>query len=120
MTEHWQAGAMTRNLPWLTELVPDMFCEISITLAAKKNIKTGDMVKIRSKRGEIKARALVTDRIQTWKHGGRDIEMVGMIWHFGHGCAESGDACNNLTPHIGDANTMIPEYKAFLVDIVKA
>ncbi len=120
MTEHWQAGAMTRNLPWLTELVPDMFCEIGATLAEKKKIKNGDMVKIRSKRGEIKALALVTDRIQTWKHEGREIEMVGMIWHFGRGCAASGDACNNLTPHIGDANTMIPEYKAFLVDIVKA
>lgn len=45
--------------------------------------------------------------------------MVGMIWHFGPGCAKSGDACNQLTPPIGDANTMIPEYKAFLVDIRK-
>lgn len=120
VVEHWQAGAMTRNLPWLTELVPDMFCEISPSLAVKKGIKNGDMVKIRSQRGAISAMALVTDRIQPWKVNGRDVEMVGMIWHFGAGCAVSGDSCNTLTPHIGDANTMIPEYKAFLVDIEKA
>jgi formate dehydrogenase major subunit len=120
LVEHWQAGAMTRNLPWLNELVPDMFCEISPSLAKKKNIKTGDMVKIKSQRGNIKARALVTERIQPWTTGGKEIEMVGMVWHFGHGCAASGDSCNILTPHIGDANTMIPEYKAFLVDIEKA
>ena len=32
-----------------------------------------------------------------------------------------GDSANILTPHIGDANTMIPEYKAsFLVNVSKA
>ena len=120
VTEHWQAGAMTRNLPWLNELVPDMFCEISPSLAKKKGISNGDKVKIRSQRGAIEARALVTDRVQPWTIHGRKVEMVGMVWHFGHGCAASGDSCNNLTPHIGDANTMIPEFKAFLVDIEKA
>ncbi len=54
------------------------------------------------------------------KIDGRAVELIGMIWHFGFGCAESGDSCNTLTPHIGDANTMIPEYKVFLVDIRKA
>ncbi len=120
VVEHWQAGAMTRNLPWLTELVPDMFCEISPSLAKKKGIVNGDMVRIFNKRGSIQARALVTERIQPWNIQGKEVEMVGMIWHFGAGCAESGDSCNNLTPHIGDANTMIPEYKAFLVNIEKA
>jgi formate dehydrogenase major subunit len=119
VVEHWQAGAMTRNLPWLTELVPDMFCEISPGLAEKKGIKNGDNVKISSKRGSITARALVTERIQPWAVGGKQVEMVGMIWHFGAGCAASGDSCNILTPNIGDANTMIPEFKAFLVDIEK-
>jgi formate dehydrogenase-N alpha subunit len=119
VTEHWQAGAMTRNLPWLTELVPDMFCEISPELAKNKGIKNGDKVRIISKRGSIEAFALVTKRVQAWNINGKKVEMVGMIWHFGHGCAVSGDSCNQLTPHIGDANTMIPEFKAFLVDIKK-
>ncbi len=119
VVEHWQAGAMTRNLPWLAELVPDMFCEISPTLAKAKGIQTGDKVKIFNARGSVSAYALVTERVQPWKINGKMVEMVGMIWHFGHGCAKSGDSCNQLTPHIGDANTMIPEYKAFLVDIRK-
>ncbi len=117
VVEHWQAGAMTRNLTWLSELVPDMFCEISPTLAKAKGIKHGDRVNIFNARGSISAYALVTDRVQPWKINGKTVEMVGMIWHFGHGCGVSGDSCNQLTPHIGDANTMIPEYKAFLVDI---
>jgi formate dehydrogenase major subunit len=31
----------------------------------------------------------------------------------------AGDTANDLTPHVGDGNTQIPEYKAFLVDIEK-
>ena len=120
VTEHWQAGAMTRNLPWLTELVPSMFCEISPELAARKGIQNGDKVRVYSKRGNIEARALVTKRVKALKVNGRDMEMVGLIWHFGHGCAASGDSCNSLTPSVGDANTNIPEFKAFLVDIRKA
>lgn len=119
VVEHWQAGAMTRNLPWLTELVPDMFCEISPRLAKEKGIKTGDRVSIYNSRGTVKAYALVTERIQPMKVQGKTVEMVGMIWHFGAGCGVSGDACNMLTPSIGDANTQIPEYKAFLVNIRK-
>jgi formate dehydrogenase major subunit len=119
VVEHWQAGAMTRNLPWLTELVPNMFCEISTTLAGTKGIKHGDKVTIFNGRGKISAYALVTERVQPLIVDGRPVEQVGMIWHFGPGCAATGDACNQLTPTIGDANTMIPEFKAFLVDIRK-
>ncbi|GAI48857.1 unnamed protein product, partial [marine sediment metagenome] len=41
-------------------------------------------------------------------------------WHFGWGGLATGDSANDLTPHVGDANTTIPEYKAFLVDIERA
>ncbi|HOP64600.1 MAG TPA: molybdopterin dinucleotide binding domain-containing protein, partial [Spirochaetota bacterium] len=120
VVEHWQAGAMTRNLPWLTELVPDMFCEISPSLAKSKGIKNGDRVRISSARGVINCYALVTERVQPLNINGRKTELVGMIWHFGQGCAVSGDSCNTLTPHVGDPNTGIPEFKAFLVNIEKA
>jgi formate dehydrogenase major subunit len=43
-----------------------------------------------------------------------------MPWHFGWGGLAKGDIANDLTPHVGDANTTIPEYKAFLVDVKKA
>jgi formate dehydrogenase major subunit len=119
MTEHWQAGAMTRNLPWLCELTPDMFVEISKSLAAKKLIKHGDKVKIASARGEISAYALVTDRVQPLVLNGNLYEQIAMPWHFGYSGIATGDSANCLTGHIGDANTMIPEYKAFLCDVQK-
>jgi len=43
-----------------------------------------------------------------------------MPWHWGYAGIAKGDSANVLTPHVGDANTMIPEYKAFLVNIRKA
>ena len=42
VVEHWQTGALTRNLPWLAELMPNMFVELSEELAAEKEIENGD------------------------------------------------------------------------------
>jgi formate dehydrogenase major subunit len=41
-------------------------------------------------------------------------------WHWGYKGIVTGPIANELTPSIGDANTMIPEYKAFLVNVKKA
>ncbi|MGB6972224.1 MAG: formate dehydrogenase subunit alpha, partial [Desulfobulbales bacterium] len=119
VSEHWQAGAMTRNLPWLVELVPDMFVEMSEELAKKKNIVNGDFVTISSKRGSIQARALVTSRIKPFLIGGKMIEQVAIPWHFGFNGLATGDSANVLTDAVGDANTHIPEYKAFMCNIRK-
>lgn len=120
LTEHWQAGAMSRNLSWLAEAQPNMFVEISKELAAEKGIKNGDRVIITSARGEIKAVAVVTARWKPFTIDGKKIHQVGMPWHYGWQGLATGDVANNLTPHVGDGNTMIPEYKAFLVDVRKA
>ena len=119
VSEHWQAGAMTRNLPWLVELVPDMFVEISEQLADWKGIKNGDLVTVSSERGSIQAKALVTSRIKPLRVSGRLIEQVGLPWHFGFGGMARGDSANVLTTAVGCANTTIPEYKAFLCNIEK-
>jgi formate dehydrogenase major subunit len=119
VTEHWQAGQMTRNNAWLVELMPDMFVEMSKSLAKSKAIKHGDRVKIKTARGEITAYAVVTERFQPFKLDGRLYEQVGLPWHFGYKGLAQGFSANILTPHVGDANTMIPEYKAFLCDIEK-
>ena len=63
VTEHWQAGALTRNLPWQAQLFPEMFVEISPSLAKAKNMKAGDWVKVSSVRGSVLARAMVTNRV---------------------------------------------------------
>lgn len=131
VTEHWQAGAMTRNLSWQSQLVPEMFVEISPSLAKAKGIRAGDWVKITSARGEVKARALVTNRVAPFCCGlpqlQSTVEMVALPWHFGYaGLATGGPdhrqnyAANQLSPAVGDANTLIPEYKVFMVNIEKA
>ncbi len=120
VTEHWQAGAMTRNLPWLAELCPDAFVEISPQLAQEKGINHGDKVKVSSIRSTIELYALVTARFKPFKVSGKKVHQVGLIWHFGHKGIATGASANELTPHVGDANTMIPEYKAFLCNVDKA
>ncbi len=119
VVEHYQTGTLTRNLPWLAELMPNLFVEMSVELAQAKGIKNGDKVKVVSIRGEVEAIACVTPRLKAYQLNGKTVEVVGLPWHWGWATAAPGDVTNKITPHIGDANTMIPEYKAFLVDIKK-
>jgi formate dehydrogenase major subunit len=120
VSEHWQAGAMTRNLPWLVELMPDAFAEIGADLATEKGISNGDRIKIRTARGSIEVYALVTHRLQPLLVCGRWVHHVGIPWHYGYAGIAKGDIANTLTPNAGDANTHIPEYKTFLCAVEKA
>jgi len=120
VVEHWQSGAMTRHLSWLCELMPEMFIEISEELATELGIKNVDKVIVESARGNIEAKALVTKRFKPFQVDGKVIHEIGMPWHWGYAGIAKGDSANVLTPHVGDANTMIPEYKAFLVNLRKA
>jgi len=120
LVEHWQTGPMTRNLSWLAELQPDMFVEISEELAAEKGIKNGGKAIIESARGELECTVLVTKRFKPYTINGQTIHQIGMPWHWGYSGLVTGPSANLLTPHVGDANTMIPEYKAFLCNLRKA
>lgn len=120
VTEHWQTGVMTRNLPWQCELVPEMFVEISQVLAKQLAINNGDHVIVENTRGSIKVKAMVTERFQPLKVSGKTIHQIGLPWHFGFKGFVKGETANKLTPHIGDGNTMIPEYKSFLVNLRRA
>jgi len=117
VTEHWQTGVMTRNTPWLLELQPRQFVEMSVELAKEKGIRNGDTVEVASVRGAIEAVAVVTPRMRPFQIGGRTVHEVGLPWCFGWFTPGVGDAANLLTPTAGDANTMIPETKAFMVGI---
>jgi formate dehydrogenase major subunit len=118
--EQWQAGQMTRNLPWLVEMMPEPFVEMSEELAGEKGIRNGDKVVVESMRGQVKMAAVVTKRFKPMQLNGKTVHEVGLIWHWGYVGLSTGDSANLLTAHVGDANTMIPEYKAFLVDVRKA
>lgn len=120
LTEHWQAGAATRNLPYQCQLMPECFCEMSKALATEKGIANGDTVIITTGRGSMEAKACVTDRFKTYNLSGLgERHHIGVIWHFGYMGLCTGHSANKLTPHVGDANTRIPEFKAFLCDIQK-
>jgi formate dehydrogenase major subunit len=117
---HWQSGTMTRNQEWLSEIARYMFVEISEELAKEKGIQNKDKVIVTSARGEIEAYAMVTKRYKPFNVKGKVVHQIGMPWNFGFKGYATGATANRLTPHIGDANTMIPEYKAFLCDIRRA
>lgn len=121
VVEHWQTGTQTRNIPWLNELLPCNFIELSEELAAEKGIKTGDMVHVWNNRGSVKVAAMVTKRMKPMEIDGKMTHVVGMPHHFSWATNMArGDNVNDLTPNVGDPNSYIPEYKAFLVNLEKA
>ena len=120
LTEHHLSGVMTRWLPWLAELQPELFIEMSPELAQEKGIKSLDFVKISTLRGTIKAKALVTKRLQPLTIDGQKIHVVGMPWHWGYMGLSTGDIVNTLTPMVGDPNVSIHEGKAFVCNVEKA
>jgi len=120
LVEHWQSGQMSRNLPWLVEMQPDPFVEMSEELAEEKGIENGGKVIVESARGKVNMVALVTKRFKPFNINGKTVHQVGVVWHWGYTGLSTGDSANILTPNVGDANTMIPEYKAFLVKVRKA
>lgn len=121
ITEHWQTGAQTRICPALDEAAPKQFIEISEELAAEKGVSNNDNVRVFNNRGSIVLKALVTRRLAPLQVGGRTVHHVGMLHSWDWTSSYStGDIVNDLTPNVGDPNSFIPEYKAFLVDIEKA
>jgi formate dehydrogenase major subunit len=117
LTEHHTAGAMSRNLPWLAELQPEMFCELDPVLAAQQGIEDGGWMTIESERGVIEARASVTARVRPVKLGDRVVHQISMPWHWGYFTTNeqgtTGDAANDLLPLTGDPNVSI-EDRAFM------
>jgi formate dehydrogenase major subunit len=119
LTEHMHFW--TKNVESNAIVQPQQFVEIGEELAKEKGIRSGDMVKVRSNRGEIKAAAVVTKRIKTLDVAGKKVHTVGIPIHWGFvGVAKSGFIANTLTPYVADANSQTPEFKAFLVNIEKA
>ncbi len=119
LTEHYLAGAMSRWLPALTELQPELFIEVGPELAADKGIGNLDWVRISTPRGEIHAKALVTARLRRFVIAGKAVDHVGMPWHWGWQGLTRGDVVNTLTPMVGDPNVSIHEGKSFICNVEK-
>jgi formate dehydrogenase major subunit len=118
LTEHHTAGGMTRTVPYLSELQPAMFCEVSPELAAEAGLVHGGWATIYSARAAIEARVLVTDRIPPIVVQGRTTHQVGLPYHWGSRGLTTGGAANDLAPIALDPNVHIQEVKAFTVGIV--
>ncbi len=119
LTEHHTAGGMSRWLPYLSELQPEMFCEVSPELAAERGLEPYGWATIISPRAAIEARVLVTERMTPLVIGGHTVHQIGLPYHWGVGsdAVVSGDAANDLLGVTLDPNVQIQESKAGSCDI---
>src|SRR6185503_2034205 len=77
LTEHYTSGAMTRTLPFLAELQPELFVEVSPQLAAERGLVHGQWCHVVTTRTAVQARAVVTERIPPLRVRG---EVVHQVW----------------------------------------
>jgi formate dehydrogenase major subunit len=117
LTEHFTAGGMSRWQPYLVELQPEMFCEVSPALARERGLEHKGWATIVTARGAIEARVLVTSRMTPLTVQGRTVHQIGLPWHWGPNGLSRGDAMNELTSVVLDPNVHIQEVKALTVDI---
>ena len=117
LTEHHTAGGMSRFLPYLSELQPEMFCEVSPELATLRGLEHLGWATVVTARGAIEARVLVTERMTPLTVQGRTLHQVGLPYHWGSNGISRGDAANDLSHQSLDPNVHIQEVKAFTCDI---
>ncbi|MBP2326115.1 formate dehydrogenase major subunit [Kibdelosporangium banguiense] len=118
LTEHHTAGGMSRTLPYLSELQPEFFCEVSPELAAERGLEHLGWATIVTARTAIEARVMVTRRIPSLRVRGRIVHQVGLPYHWGPNGLSIGDAANDILSVAVDPNTHIQEAKAATCDIV--
>jgi formate dehydrogenase major subunit len=117
LTEHHTAGGMSRWTPYLSELQPEMFCEVSPQLAAERGLAHMGWATIVTARAAIEARVLVTERIAPLVIQGKVIHQIGLPYHWGPNGYSIGDAANELASLSLDPNVHIQEVKALSGDI---
>jgi formate dehydrogenase major subunit len=119
LTEHHTAGGMSRWLPYLAELQPEFFCEVSPEHARERGLEHLGWATIITARAAIEARVLVTDRVVPLKVAGKVVHQVGLPYHWGVGtdAVVTGDSANDLFGLALDANVHIQETKASACDI---
>jgi formate dehydrogenase major subunit len=104
-------------VPYLAELQPEFFCEVSPELAAERGLTHGDWATIVTARTCVEARVMVTPRVKPLKVQGRTMHLVGTPYHWGGVGIVTGDSANELLPIALDNNVHISEYKVATCDI---
>jgi formate dehydrogenase major subunit len=118
LTEHHTAGSMSRTLPYLAELQPEFFVEVSPQLAEERELENGGWATVVTGRAAVEARVLVTERMRPLRlDGGRIVHQIGVPYHWGQRGVSTGDSGNDLLGVVMDPNTHIQESKASTCDI---
>ena len=120
LTEHHTAGGMSRWVPYLAELQPEFFCEVSPELARERGLAHLGYATIVTARTAVEARVLVTDRVAALRVADRVVHQIGLPYHWGQGdqAYVTGDSANDLFGLSLDPNVLIQECKAATCDIV--
>jgi formate dehydrogenase alpha subunit len=103
--QHWHGGTMSRRSEGLVWVVPEGEIQINDEDGAQLEIATGDMICVSSRRGEVKGKARLTNKLPRG--------MVFITFHFVEVPA------NMLTGDAVDPVAKIPEYKVSAVKIQK-
>jgi formate dehydrogenase major subunit len=109
LTEHHTVGGMSRTLPYLSELQPELFCEVHPSLAAERGLEHMGWATISTARTAIEAKVMVTERVMPGH--------VGVPYHWGWRGLVTGDVANDLLAIVMDPNVHIQESKAATCDI---
>jgi formate dehydrogenase major subunit len=117
LTEHHTAGGMSRQLPYLAELQPELFVEVSPELARERGLAHLGWAHVISSRTAIEARVVVTDRMKPLRIQDRVVHQVWMPYHWGSTGKVVGDAVNDLIGVVEDPNVFIQESKVLTCDI---
>src|SRR5262249_52052505 len=100
LTEHFHFW--TKHSHTNAVMQPEFFVEISEQLAKEKGITSGGWVRVWSKRGSVKAKAVGTKGIVPRNCTGKPVHIVGIPLHWGFmGAARKGFGPNSLTPYVG-------------------
>ena len=102
---HFHTGTMTRKTALLNREVPRGYVEIAPADAERLGIVAGELISVKTRRGQIETKALITERVSEG--------VIFMPFHF----AES--AANVLTNPALDPVAKIPEYKVCAAKIEK-
>ena len=117
LTEHHTAGGMSRTLPYLSELQPALFVEVSPELARERGLHHLDWAHVITSRTAVEARVLVTDRMVPLRVDGQVVHQVWMPYHWGQSGLTSGDVVNDLIGVVVDPNVFIQESKVLTCDV---
>jgi formate dehydrogenase major subunit len=97
LLEHFHEGNLTYRSDGIREKTPDTFVEVSPELAEERGIESGTWVQLTSRYGQVRVRALVTDRVR-----GRELYMP---------MNSTESPVNRLTSSHADPVTHTPAFK---------